>query len=298
MGKFVWKFMLILVIICAFAVVIPSSISLAEEGVIPLEQNEMPQLDESCFISDTEYKDASLHITLEKNRLNGTNYVVARIKIAHPSQLRSALVSPDGKRALHGSTLAKKINVPFAINGDQFAKHLSYVGKHIVRQGKVFRSNASGVFDAMIIDDKGDITLIPHATNADIDAFEGEIVNSFAFGPALIIDGELQTEFTAKNISVDRSAQRMAFAQTGELSYMCIVSEGPECMGSKGFTLPEFATLIHSFGEVENAYNLDGGSSATLVFHNKKFNSPQNPKIRSITDLICFASAVEAGVEE
>jgi hypothetical protein len=49
---------------------------------------------------------------------------------------------------------------------------------------------------------------------------------------------------------------------------------------------------------VRQAYNLDGGSSATLVFRKNgknwvKVNAPNNGKIRPLKDIIFFATAWE-----
>jgi exopolysaccharide biosynthesis protein len=93
--------------------------------------------------------------------------------------------------------------------------------------------------------------------------------------------------------AADRAAQRMCLAQLGPLEYMCISSEGPEDPGSTGLTLEQFAELVASFEGVTNAYNLDGGSSSTMVFNRDKVNSPNNPKRRPLKDIIYFASAYQ-----
>jgi exopolysaccharide biosynthesis protein len=85
----------------------------------------------------------------------------------------------------------------------------------------------------------------------------------------------------------------MCLAQLGPLEYLCISSEGPEDPGSTGLTLEQFAELVASFEGVTNAYNLDGGSSSTMVFNRDKVNSPNNPKRRPLKDIIYFASAYQ-----
>ena len=40
------------------------------------------------------------------------------------------------------------------------------------------------------------------------------------------------------------------------------------------------------------AYNLDGGSSCTVVLNNEKINSPSNPKRREVGDCIYFATLI------
>ena len=90
----------------------------------------------------------------------------------------------------------------------------------------------------------------------------------------------------------------MCLAQIGPLEYLCICSEGPEDKGSVGLTLDQFCDLVSSFEGIQNAYNLDGGSSSTMVFRDQKINSPNNPKRRPLCDIIYFASAYQPDTQE
>ena len=44
----------------------------------------------ASYISDTEYKDPTLHVVIETGRKDNCDYWLARVKIGHPSQLRTA----------------------------------------------------------------------------------------------------------------------------------------------------------------------------------------------------------------
>ena len=145
----------------------------------------------------------------------------------------------------------------------------------------------------MIIDDQGDLHILKNATNDDIAAFQGNVVNGLTFGPGLVIDGVRQTGYVDNDNAALKSAQRMCLAQVGPLEYLCIVSEGPEDPGSVGMNLEQFSELVASFEGVQNAYNLDGGSSTTMVFRNDKVNSPNNPKRRPLCDILYFACAYQ-----
>ena len=121
-------------------------------------------------------------------------------------------------------------------------------------------------------------------------------VNAFCFGPALVVDGEPVYGYYSRAISSAKLAQRMAICQTGPLEYLLITSEGPENPGSKGLKLDQFVELIASFGDVKTAYNLDGGSSAALIFRKgtekwAKINCPRGGKTRPVRDVIYFADA-------
>ena len=87
-------------------------------------------------------------------------------------------------------------------------------------------------------------------------------------------------------------AQRQAICQMGKLSYLIITTEGPHFNGDKdhGFTAAEVAQIAYDVGAV-NAYNLDGGNSATLVMNGVKMNRFGKGGIREITDMIYFITA-------
>ena len=107
------------------------------------------------------------------------------------------------------------------------------------------------------------------------------------------MDGERYTDLEKDEAAPEKLAQRICIAQTGPLSYLCVATEGPENEGSMGLTLEQFADYVSALGCV-NAYNLDGGSSSTVVLNNKKINSLSTRKVRPICDIIYFATSVPA----
>ena len=303
--KNVLRAVLLALMLLCMLVLVPSGAIIAHAEIIdiPLDVKPADLIEPLAegYLSDWEYEDPSISVRIEKGRIYETNYMVAYVKIANASQLRTAMAgrySDDGKE--FGRTLAQRNKAVLAINGDYFIGH-NNVG-FVARQGKVLRTKCdnteekSGLrFDVLIIDDKGDLHILPQATNADIAAFPGAIINGFTFGPGLVIDGERQTGFVNMNNAADKAAMRMCIAQTGELEYLCICSEGPEDKGSVGMNLEQFTDLVASFEGVQNAYNLDGGISSTMAFkQNGKYvrvNSPNNPKSRQLKDILFFSSA-------
>lgn len=274
------------------------------EGVYPIDikAEAAPEPLEEGYLSENEYKDASLHVLIETDRYMDTDIWLARVKIADPSQLRSVMAGRYGTQKIaYVSTMAKRTNAVLAINGDYFGYHNEGV---VIRQGKTYRIriNEEEPADVLLIDAKGDFHVVQAATEETFDAaFEalggafddgGEIINSYTFGPAFIVDGvRTQETFTRADDKKGESvAQRMVFAQDGPLSYVCICSEGPESDNSNGLTLDQIADYVETLG-LQTAYNLDGGGSASVVFHEEKINSLSTRKIRSVSDSVYFASA-------
>ena len=175
-----------------------------------------------------------------------------------------------------------------AINGDYF----SYIPDgYLIRNGVQYRDLPSGKRDVLLIDDRGDFYQLPMAAREDIDAFSGNpIMNSFNFGPALVIEGVRVEEFFENNNAAFKPRQRMAIAQVkrGSLEYVAVACAGPRGHNT-GLTLDEFSRLVYEQG-VENAYNLDGGNSTMMMFQGAYVNTGDLGNIRDISDIIYFVS--------
>ena len=261
------------------------------------------------WIGDWEYQDDSIHAVLyessyqprpSKERVK-IRCVVVDIK--DPSQLRTTMsnesyTDPAQARSM---TMAKYVNAIAAMNGD-FVKY-SYDFGYVVRQGVFYRDaldTQKYPRDVLVIDDAGDFSVVPAATSASMAAFLAEMegagrkpVNTFTFGPALIIGGEMQDVSGSAEFEPNLCNQRICLCQLDTLKYAIVQADG-DSPKSLGFSLPKLAEYVHSWlGElgysVKVAYNLDGGASTHLIMHNRLVN--KNNASRGISDLIYFASA-------
>ena len=244
------------------------------------------------------YADPSVTVNIGRGRIYETDYMYARVKIATPTQLRARLASPAStKQAAPGHDLAKRVQAVIAINGD-FCGGTDNLKGALMRQGQKIRMKCDERYDILVIDRAGDFHILPSAKNEDVEPWMEKAANIFTFGPGLVIDGVPQYGLRLGRIASHRPAQRMAICQTGELEYLLITSEGPENAGSVGLTLEQFIDLVSSIPGVQNAYNLDGGSSSTMVFRLegnnwRKVNALSSKKIRPLKDIIYFVTAWE-----
>lgn len=265
----------------------------AAEGFapLPIDDSPGPAVPEENYLPDeTGYVDESISVRIEEIREYDTTILVAYVNIAHPSQIRTTMADKYGStRTTLGRVMTKRSNAVFAVNGDFFNFHSD---GYLVRQGVLYRDKTDPVYDLLIIDDKGDFHIIIDPTEEAAHGFEGTIVNSFNFGPALVVDGELITTAKEMNVGLNKPTQRMGIAQLGPLSYMCVATEGPENKGSVGLTIPQFAQLMKDLGAM-TAYNLDGGSSSSMLLGNKKINALSSAKNRPICDILYFATLVQ-----
>lgn len=274
---------------------------------IPFEKDQDPKIGphEEYYQTDENgicigYEDPSISVHLERGTYLESTWLAVRVKIAGPGQIRTEMSCKYGaKVSTAGATLAKRVKAVFAINGDFFMERKDNSGRLIgltVRQGHQYRKRCNGKYDVLIIDDKGDFHIIHRASNEDIDAFEGNIINSFTFGPALVENGEKLSDWENIDIGMNKRCQRMAICQTGPLEYLCICCEdNGNSKLQEGLTIAEFQDLIMTFDDVKIAYNLDGGTSSSAVFKYKKepftkVNSMKN-KTRTLGDIIYFADA-------
>ena len=261
------------------------------------------------------YQDPTLEIQITEGRYQETTWTAARIKIAYPAQLRTAMYRDRyGGSQSEGDPVmvyAERKNAVFAVNDDWYMSQYRQNAGCVIRQGVQYRlkcDQSKNVYDILVIDDKGDFHVFPTAADADIENFDGTIINAFTFGPVLVRDGAAQPVLTDNHMGSFARAQRMGIGQTGPLEYICVCCEGPEDPGSQGLLLEEFGQLVASFGDVNVFYNLDGGSSSTMVFRGvnrkgkeslfTKINAPNNPKVRGAGGCIYFTSAWIADEEQ
>jgi exopolysaccharide biosynthesis protein len=118
------------------------------------------------------------------------------------------------------------------------------------------------------------------------------VVQLFAFGPALVEDGEISV---TKSEEVDRASTsnpRTAIGIIDDLHYIVVVSDG-RTSESEGLTLYELAEVMQEYG-CTTAYNLDGGGSSTMVFAGEVVNNPttNGNKIteRSVSDIVYISA--------
>ena len=294
--------LLLIALLIALALVLlpaPGIFSYAEVITLPIDESGGVPPYAWGYEGDSAYTDPSISVRIERGRWTHTNWTAVHITLQNASQLRTLKAGPYGStQEAQGAALAKRVQAVLAIGGDFFIYHNN---GYIVRQGQFYRSRPTGGQDILVIDAAGNLHALLRPDQEALSAYEaahpGDIINAFTFGPALVKDGARTPDEGLGRSELVR-AQRIALCQTGELQYLVVYAEGPSDKDSKGFTIPEFKDLVASFEGVRTAYNLDGGSSATIVFQDKKINGPASQRSRSIGDIIYFASAFVEGETE
>lgn len=239
------------------------------------------------------YRDETIIVEMEKQRIYDSDVYIAYVKISTPSQIRTAVAGKKlgASSTNHPSKIVSNYNGIVAVNGDYYTKTKA---GYIVRMGQSYREKTSKNMDLLLIDELGDFHILPHGHDEQKEALavfqsEHEIMNGFFFGPALVIDGEKQEIPENYQFDPHQKNPRAGIAQLGTLTYAVVVVNG-RTDASEGVTMAEFASIMEELG-AKQAYNLDGGNSATLVFNGEVYNDKPQAE-RSVTDIIYFASAI------
>ncbi len=274
-----------------------ANVALADVIPLPIDDSSGIAVNEAFYLDEVTYEDPSIRVSIKTYPWESTICYVARVSIADASQLRSASAYGFTRKQLASvQDMARRMNAVIAINGDYCYYQLSTVGSYLIRQGKVYSERLSEGRDMLLIDRNGDFHILQDISYDKLYSFDlSTVVNTFSFGPGLIVDGQpLDASYRAMFNGSRERHQRAAIAQVkkGELEYVLAVSEGNRESKDGGLTLHEWAAFLSTLG-VENAYNLDGGNSTAIIFRDEKINAVQNRHHRKISDIVYFASAYQ-----
>ena len=266
---------------------------------IPWEEKVSPNLpDQACYLpDDAGYHDDSIDVRVETFRRNDTTVMAVYVTLTDVCQFRTELAARyPSKQARLVASMTKRVNAVMGINGDYFVYHEDGI---VVRNGRTLRNKPTKKRDTLVVDEQGNFHILPQTTREDWNAYldaGGTALHTFCFGPGLVIDGEVLSDLSTVHVDngKGKDTQRIAIGQIGPLQYLILATEGPENDGSVGFDLLEMAQMCKDMG-MENAYNLDGGSSSTVSLNNKKINSLSTGKHREVGDCIWFATLVPSG---
>jgi len=261
---------------------------------LPWDLSPAPEPNPANYTEDG-YEDETIRVKIETQEEDGVTWHVARVEIASPTQLRTAVAGDKvtSKKQAKPSAMAKVNNAVIAINGD-FYTNDPVKTSFEYRMTQKIRHNNNKTKDALITDKNGDFTLDrfikgKHEAADYAREHQDEIVNVFTFGPALVKDGQLVETDEHYGYNPNGREPRSAIGQTGELSYVLVIAEGRG--ESSGVNHAELAQKMYDLGCVQ-AFNLDGGNSAIMIFNGQSFRGSPGGEERSLSDIIYFGTAV------
>ncbi|MDR3085195.1 MAG: phosphodiester glycosidase family protein [Christensenellaceae bacterium] len=163
------------------------------------------------------------------------------------------------------SEIAETEGALFAINGDYYGFRGDGI---IVRGGALYREKPAR--DMLCLFSDGHLEILPEE-GADAQALLGRgLQDSFSFGPALVVNGELPEAF---HTDVPGANPRTAIGQRADGTLVLVVVDGRLPGYSEGLKISDLAAYMKALG-CENAYNLDGGMTSCMVFNGQIISKP------------------------
>ncbi|WP_054942006.1 phosphodiester glycosidase family protein [Paenibacillus ihuae] len=217
-------------------------------------------------------------------------YFVADVVLKNSSSLRSAFADNSFGTNITEVTseIAASNDALFAINGDYYGFREDGV---IIRNGTVYRDDP--VRDAMALFEDGTMQTYNEEEISSSELLAQGVTNTLSFGPILIQDGQITSDFS--NVKIDtnfgnrliqNANPRTAIGMIAPNHYVFVVVDGRNEGYSRGMTLTELADLMQDLGATE-AYNLDGGGSSTMYFMGRVVNNPQGKnQERGVSDIL------------
>lgn len=117
-------------------------------------------------------------------------------------------------------------------------------------------------------------------------------------GPRLVVNGQIQIDGDAEDIPlkdfVIKRHPRTAVGATKDGALLLVTVDGRQAF-SDGMSLAEMAALMIRLG-AENAMNLDGGGSSTMVVQGSVVNAPSDGRERAVANgLLVYGTQADAG---
>ena len=221
-------------------------------------------------------------------------FFVAHVKTASPAQLQTAFAGEayTKKAAEATSDIAARHNAVLAINGDYY-NYKDDVAM-IIRNGVLYRDKSTTRDQLLVYADGRFEALSPdiYAAGRGEEYLAAGVMQCFAFGPALLKDGQICTLPEKYIVSTGDTIRepRTAIGQVDETHYVILVADGRRGGWSdKGMTLQEMQHVFLEEG-CRTAYNLDGGGSSTLIVNGEKINRSSGSRERDVSDIVYFTN--------
>lgn len=217
------------------------------------------------------YRSSTLYVEVKRffNKTKIQTYFVADIRFKDPERERAGFSKPKspGRTGLRLYQIARNYGAVIAVNGDYM--HMVEKSRKgiIIRNGKVYlnRKNA----DTLAFYPGGTMRIFKPGETTPAKLLSDGVKNTYSFGPTLIHNGRITPNLNRCRL---RSRNpRSAVGMVEPYHYIFVEVDGRRKGYSKGMTLVELAALFKSYGCTE-AYNLDGGRSATMSFMGKNIS--------------------------
>ena len=217
--------------------------------------------------SDNSYKSKDVCVTIEQGMSGKSVYYIADIYIRNIDNLRTAFADGKFGKGLRAGTvdMAAENKAIVSVSGDYYSNRDKGI---VIRNAKLYRDKLYK--DVCVIYQDGTMQTYS-AEEFDIHAaIANGAYQAWSFGPMLLTDGQPMQNF---NSDVTKSNPRCAIGYFEPGHYCFVVVDGRQPGYSQGITMGDFSQLFYDLG-CKEAYNLDGGQTAMMVFGDELANKP------------------------
>ncbi|MNO58983.1 hypothetical protein D3C76_495590 [compost metagenome] len=229
-------------------------------------------------------------IRIELYRINPGTYrgYAMKIKLKSPDAMRMTL----GKDKLGGSeTTLQAVNRHGAVAGINAGGFADSKGKRYPLSTTMLNGKYLSGFEPTFKDlffvglnKKGQLIGGKFQSQAQLDKLSPSFGASFV--PILLQDGVRTTLPLKWKVSPLR-APRTVIGNYKDDQLIILVVDGYDEKGGSGATLAELQNKLFNMG-VQDAYNLDGGGSSSLIFNGEVINSPSDGQLRPVPTHFLF----------
>ena len=220
-----------------------------------------------------EYRSDTLSVIIDREKFQTDGHpqciYVAYIRSRDVDCFHTGLSSStDNDLLMMPWRMARTYGAVLAITGDNLINAEKSAKGILIRNG-VFYSDYQAE-DTLVVYSSQKIGLVKKGTIPGIQLLDSGIRNTFSFGPVLVEGGEVNPNVNKHRVAPGNPRCGIGIIKEGCL--IAIVADGRDPSRAFNLTLDEFAELFKSRGATF-AYNLDGGSSAAMVFMGESVSS-------------------------
>jgi hypothetical protein len=227
------------------------------------------------------YADEDLHIVIKEYRTDSAVYYVADVWIRNFQGFKTAFAGNHYKGGYAmPNDIASDYSAILALSGDCYKSRSQGL---VIRNGVLYRDTLSG--DVCILYADG-VMQSYYEYDFDLDAAIARgAYQGWCFGPKLIDNGQIPAGYNTSDTILSRNP-RAAIGYYAPGHYCLVYVDGRQGDYSRGMSMDELAQTMIDLGCVD-AYNLDGGQSAMMVFQGQVIGQPYRGG-RNISDIIYF----------
>lgn len=239
--------------------------------------------------TETSYKDDNISISLDTIEAYDTTIYVADVQVSSAEYLKTAFAQDTFGTNITETTSsqAESKNAILAVNGDYYGANKS---GYVIKNGKIYRDTVRSdtEYDDLAIYSDGSFKIVNESNVTAEELLEDGVTQLFAFGPALVENGQISVSEREEVGKAMASNPRTAIGMIDDLHYLIVVADG-RSSASEGLSLYELAEIMQQYG-CTTAYNLDGGGSSTMYFNGQVINQPttngKSFKERAVSDIV------------